>query len=296
MTYGIIDLGSNTVRIALYRMSKTKTLINTFTQKETVGLSSYIKKNGNMSDEGIKTAVNIVNEFKAIARKRQVKKLFVIATAVIRNANNKDLILETLALETKLVIDCLSGEEEALYGVYGVNQSYTYDKGIIVDIGGGSTELTLFNDKNIEASVSIPIGSLNSYIDHVQQLLPTKKEIEAIESSFKNHLNKLRKIEGLPIYGLGGTLNALKKLINGSSEQPITYQELKALIKAIKPKEKETYLHLIQIVPERLHTIMPGLIIIRTIFKYFNVEEMFVSKPGIREGYIYTKFSEYLEE
>lgn len=295
MLHGVIDLGSNTVRLSLYRIENGK-LRTSYLQKKTVGLISYIDKEQYLSEEGIIRAVEIVLELKAVAKKKRVQTLSIIATAAIRNIHNSADVITEIQMKTKLHVKLLSGEEEALMGLSGIMQEYQFSDGVFVDIGGGSTEIVIYQNNEVIQAFSMPIGSLNTYLNKVKKLLPTKSELKKIEYTVIDALSKeVKKLVDIDqIYGVGGTLNALRKIYQfkemGAMQEVITFKHIKQILKSVDVSEKDSYLTLIRIVPERIHTIVPGLAIMKAIFKFFNAQTLHVSKYGIREGYVLNQF------
>ncbi len=290
MRYGVIDLGSNTVRLSIYEI-RDKKLVLLYSLKEIVGLASFVNEKGFLSELGISKAIEVVTEFMNASKQFKNLNLYCIATAAIRNAKNCLEVIKKIESKTNLKVNLLSGVEEALAGVCGIKEDFKIKTGLVVDIGGGSTEITLIEDEKIIHSISLPIGSLNTYMNHVKELLPSDIEIRQIATNVKEELDssKFPVKSDLPIYGMGGTLNAIKRLIRGITNKSIEIfklEDLEDLLKKLDTNTKSTYLELIRHTPERIHTLMPGLIIILTLMTYFKSEDLQISKRGIREGFI----------
>lgn len=166
---------------------------------------------------------------------------------------------------------------------------------MLVDIGGGSTEIVLFKDGNIECAHSIPVGSLNMYKKHVKRLLPSKEEKRAITKDVKKEIEKLNiecSEKQQKMCGVGGTLRAARKLgieITGreNADREVDASDVKKVMKVLEGEEKETIDRILRVVPERIHTILPGMIILSAIIKHFEAEQIYVSSYGAREGYLY---------
>ncbi len=160
--YGIIDIGSNTMRLSCYRVVGCE-IENVFHKKEVAGLASYVDENGNLSEKGIKAAIEILKEFKQVITSVNFHSLYVIATASFRNVGNTEYIVSKIKSETDMDVEVISGESEAEYDFIGATYHNNLDDGILIDIGGGSTELVFFADRKVKEAVSIPIGSLNMF-------------------------------------------------------------------------------------------------------------------------------------
>lgn len=264
-------------------------------KKKTVGLSSYIDEDQVMSAEGVQAAIHTLIEFRKVLKNLNIRKKYVIATAAIRNAKNVADIIATIHKKTRMNIDLISGEDEALYDLKGVLLMNQFDSGMILDIGGGSTELVIYENKQIKEAFSIPIGSLNAYMMFVKEVIPTKEESKKIEAHVKELIKPYSHqiTEDLTMYGVGGTMRGVLKLAKAYQfnvpQNEVSYDQLKDIIKSLKAKKK-SLLKVFQTIPERTHTITPGMIIAKTILKSFQAKLVIVNYYGLREGYMAQKY------
>lgn len=289
--YAIIDLGSNTARMNIYKV-KNHVLKLKSSHKETIGLAAYLEGHS-LSDEGLAVAIETVQKFLKEIKDARIKKTYLIATATIRKAKNKDVFLETFEAVKNLEIHLLTGPEEATYDFHAVFLDQPEPSGIVVDIGGGSTEIVTYRDGQIIQADAIPIGSLSSYMDHVKKLIPGKKARKKIKKQVLKYLKEagFEPTEVTPVlHGVGGTMRAARKLIDPKADpylaEPLSLEAVKPLIKLIASKEKDAYLKLIRTVPERIHTIGTGLVILDAIHEYFSPVHMRIFTQGVREGFI----------
>ncbi|MCL1876263.1 MAG: hypothetical protein FWF87_08415 [Synergistaceae bacterium] len=268
-----------------------------FHKKSMAGLIGYVDGTGNMSGKGIAKAVSVLNEFKRIFDSVDVKEIYMFATAALRNINNSEYALHEIRRLTGFDIELISGEQEAVYDYIGATHHiYVPKRGIIVDIGGGSTELVFYSDREIKKSLSIPFGSLNCYSMFVEKLLPTKAEVKKIQSVLWEELANIDAPENdyQVVCGIGGTIRAACKLNNDFYSMPPSNRQIEVvnignIIKILKEVNRETFHKVLRIVPDRIHTIIPGMTILKTITKRFNTESIIVSEYGLREGYLYQK-------
>lgn len=293
--HAIIDLGSNTVRLNVYQLVDQKIEL-VFAKKEFVSLASYINRFGQLSEEGIQAALSIIREYVSILHRLNIKENFLIATATIRNVVNKASVMEKIKKIVPFSVELLSEEQEALADLEGVLIDTKFEKGLVVDIGGGSTELVAFEKQEVVYAKALKIGSLSSYVDYVNKIIPKDKELKKIKNAVKANLDKLNLPAFNPktLYGVGGTIRAARKLAISVFQLPPDQRELtlvmvKDLIKFLKQKDKQTYLKAIQIIPDRLHTILPGLKILETLIKHFGRPLVVISDYGVREGYLMQK-------
>ncbi len=294
MLYGIIDLGSNTIRLSIYK-AEDKTFKLLLNEKSFAGLVGYVEE-GVMSEKGINKACETINSFKELASDFNIEKLNIFATASLRNIANTEDVIKKIETETGLRPDVLTGDEEALFGFYGATYgTEDINTGLFIDIGGGSTELLYFEGGHVVNEVSLPIGCLNLYLKYIEGFQPSREERKKIKSVIKTELDKVEWLKDITvdcIYGAGGTIRAVKKVCgeftdNGSFE--INSDNIKNMIKDSKDSCKKLYKTFLKIVPERVHTIIPGMIILKQITKSTGAQRIIVSKYGVREGYLISK-------
>ena len=298
MKCGIVDVGSNTIRLSIYRWEgqKFKLLMN---KKEMAGLAGYIK-NGLLSDSGILVACRVLAGFKALLRNFDIADLYVFGTASLRNIVNTEEALETIEAVTGIKVEVLSGADEAAFSFLGATVGGgAPGSGMLADVGGGSTELVAYQDGAITSGCSLPMGSLSLFTKHVSGLFPTKEERKAIRSDVKEELERA-KTAGLRckhLTGVGGTFRAAAKLCNDLSgadpdNRIIPAGEIRALYKGLKKGDQDTLRQILRSVPDRVHTILPGLAILTAILDAYEVSTVSVSTCGVREGYLLRRVME----
>jgi exopolyphosphatase/guanosine-5'-triphosphate,3'-diphosphate pyrophosphatase len=158
-------------------------------KKTIAGLSGYVT-DGRLSEAGIAKAATILKRFKGIMTNFNIENYSVFATASLRNVSNTQEALVRIEEATGIKVDLISGEEEARLGFVGAMHAVRADEGLFIDIGGGSTELLCFENQEIQQALSLPVGSLNLFIRHVNALVPTNKEIQDIKKSVVFELEK----------------------------------------------------------------------------------------------------------
>ena len=292
---GIIDLGSNTARMNVYEIKKNQFILQ-HSEKKTIGLASYIDSSGMLNKEGQEKAVSALRKFVKTAKQMNVEPLYAVATASLRNASNGVEVLSYINQSVGLSMQLLSGEEEAIADLHGVRMNIPFDDGLVVDIGGGSTELVLYRNNKVLYANALPLGSLGAYTKFVQKIIPTKKEIKQIQKEFIEVLKPLdlQIPKRIMIYGLGGSIRAIRKLYNHhfdyeSINVQLTKKQLTILLDEISNYNKEIQLDIVRLVPERVHTVIPGLAILLAICQEYNLDEIMVNHHGVREGYLYQK-------
>ncbi|WBW49836.1 hypothetical protein O6R05_07490 [Peptoniphilus equinus] len=291
--YGVVDIGSNTIRFNIYRdNSKSYKVISS--KKTFAGLSSYVDDEGNLDPQGIKKIKKNINKFQDIAEEFGVDEMYIFATASVRNVNNAAQILKTIKAETGVTIDLLSGEAEGEAGFYGVKLSTELDRGYILDIGGGSTEIISFKDGAYSSSISLPIGSLSSYKTFVTGIVPTKEEVQQIRAYIRGALliedRRIAKITDAKLYGIGGTIRATGNIgeeYTAHTDRCTDRATVEELITGLVNQDKDLIRCTLKVTPERIHTQVPGMVLLSECMNYLGMDTIEISKNGVREGYLY---------
>lgn len=297
--YGVIDLGSNTIRLVIYQLKKLslhssnpgfKRLVNS---KNMAGLAAFVDSEGVFTSQGINRAENVLSEHLRHASYFDCERVDIFATAVIRNAVNREDVVKELENRLHTPICVLSGDEEAHLDFVGATCNRVIEEGLLVDIGGASTELISIHNGKSKRRVSIPQGSLSSFADYVAGILPTKDEMKAIAHEFEHHLKTLPKSPGaIPhLYGVGGSIRAATKMhgVMGQSAQKITLlrpEDVTAILHACA-KDPNTYGHnALKAAADRVHTLTPGCCILDVLMKAYAAQDLTLCKYGVREGYL----------
>ena len=294
MNYAIIDLGSNTIRLSVYTQ-KNGEFETVISQKEVVGLAGYVKKNC-LEPDGINRACDTLRDFKEIAiRFAEEKDIHLFATASLRGIHNQQQALEMIEQACGIYPEVLSGEEEARLDFLGASHIIECSDGILIDIGGASTELVHFQNGQPIELVSVPIGCLSLYSGFVNKIIPTEDECKKIKKEIRKQFDKHMEWaveEGLPLMiGVGGTVRAAQKLSRDLFSLPKENKELqighiKEILHKLKHNEDEIFRTVYKRIPERALTIFTGLMILNEAIKRFKCESFVVSNYGVREGYL----------
>lgn len=284
----VTDIGSNSIRFAVYNPSKHPLEI-IFGKRYPVGLASYVE-NGKLNERGIEVCVDVLNEIKAVTEALNIKEVLLFATASLRNISNSATAVEHIHLMTGLKIDIISGEQEAAYDLLACGEELDDDQ-MICDIGGGSTEL-IFADKTM---YSIPYGSLKAFSSLESETVGTEEEYLKITDNFYDLLKRVepRKIKKLT--AIGGSMQALAAM-NARLGLTNRFSDIDILFEYLVNDRKSVINNLLKCSPDRIHTFFCGLAILRAIGRYFAIEEVVVSFNSCREGYLYAYLASRKEQ
>lgn len=292
MKHAIIDLGSNSMRMTLYEIKDGAFKI-LFKEKIMAGLAGYLA-NGNLTPEGIARACSGLLEFKGILQSLSIDRVSVFATASLRNIKNTKQAVDDIFAATGFHVEVISGREEALCGYIGAVQPLHIAQGAFVDIGGGSTEVVYFNSDGPVTADSFPVGSLNMYKRCVKKIFPSEKAIAAMRKAIGEEIDK----ERLPKLGktrqfvcAGGTSRAVLKIARKLFDLPIGCQtvaakQLEEIVKLLCKADRAAADLILKLEPDRIHTMIPGILILQHMVQHMDAKEILVSQNGVREGYL----------
>mgnify|MGYP004534137031 FL=1 len=296
MKCAIVDLGSNTIRLSLYNTLNNGGFETLFSKKYMAGLAGYVS-HGIMSNDGINQACAVLLDFKILLQQLGINEMHVFATASLRNIKNTEKALETIKRRTGLSVDVIAGSEEGILGYYGALYTTDLKNGIMFDIGGGSTEFVRIKNGKVKKSQSISIGSLNLFHNHVSGLWPDKKEQKAISKRIAKRLDMVEFPKKSPekVCCVGGTCRAILNIVNyhfnkQENNRIITKEEFDKILKILTKRNTLSRNYILKLCPDRVHTIIPGMLVAKEVMEQLHCKELWVSRYGVREGYLCKNF------
>ena len=296
MQTGIVDIGSNTIRLVLYDIHKGK-YKKLISKKKMAGLAGYII-DGKMSDQGIKKLIKILSSYQKISEIFQIQNMYYFATASLRNIQNSKEVIRRVKKEIGIYIELISGEEEGYLDYYAVSKEFHLKTGILMDVGGGSSELVAFKNDAILGNRSLPIGSLNLYSEYVHGILPGIEEKIEMNQVIDQYLREYgHPVNVKQMIGIGGSIRAVHMLVReligtDDREKGFYRKDLNELLYMTEKNERDFIRQMLKRKPDRLHTIVPGILIIGKLMDYCGCEEILVSDVGVREGFLQKRVME----
>ena len=295
MLHAIIDIGSNTIRMAVYQIEGRQFSL-LMKRKHTVGLAGYLE-NGRLVRAGIEKTVKILRGFTSFIDTFRIPHVHAFATAALRSAVNSRAAVGEIARRTGVQVRIISGDEEAMYDFIGATQNITHADGIMIDIGGGSTEIVSFAGRAMQGRWSLPLGSLAMSKEYATGLLPVPAECAAIKDAVTGILAKtpaVRDLRARHMVGMGGVLSSASRMhALLHPEEPLRLLPADALPQMIamfgsgRPLTEADTAVLLRAAPDRLHNIVPGMIIASVLAETFAAADIRYSDSGVREGYIW---------
>lgn len=303
MRCGVIDMGSNSIRLSVYDCleageNKPVEIVPVIQKKIMAGLAGYVKK-GRMTGRGIEKACGALGELSAILDSFQPDRTGIFATASLRNVSNQDEVVNEIRRTTGILPEIISGQEEARLDFLGATRFYPMERGLLADIGGGSTELVWFVKNGPKEMISVPIGSLGLHTRWVEGLIPTAKEREKMRREARQVLEGIdwavSSKDCALVCGIGGSMRmtlqlAQELLDHDKNNRTFTIDEAEKLWKIAASDDPAVSRAAYRILPERMFSMVPGLLIILEIARRFGSEKFYVSQTGVREGYLIDRF------
>ena len=295
MIHAIIDIGSNTVRMAVYQI-KDNAVEQIMKKKDTtVGLASFMHDNV-LEKRGIKRLVYALEDFQKFLAALHIENVSIFTTGALRNAANSREAIAEIKARTGLDIYVIRGEEEAELDFIGATHDLAAEEGLLFDIGGASTEMVHYKAQKIVRKTSLPVGSLYLHTKFTKELLPSREEVARMRTDAARILNSAADftgLQGLPACGTFKGAAALSAaLFSASDGQTITRAAIDALLARFlrdRHLTEDDAVHLMRTVPDRMHTLLPGLVIAGLLTERFALSSIVYSDSGVREGYIYDR-------
>lgn len=291
MKQAVIDIGSNSIRLTLYEThGQSFKLI--FREKIMAGLAGYVE-DGKLTAEGIECACRGLLTFRSVLQTLEIADIRVFATASLRNVSNTEQALSVIRAATGYCVEILSGEDEALFGYAGAMQELHLSAGALLDIGGASTEIVTFDEGAPVDFISFPIGSLTLYRRCVKKIMPGEGSLKRLRQEIKDTID-IGENAPAPrplLVGVGGTARAVLKLARyyyKSSDgcRSITAEQLDGLCAFLCSGTKDASDMILRLEAERIHTLVPGLLILQHVSQIFRAQQLVVSRYGVREGFL----------
>ena len=215
---------------------------------------------------------------------------------MLRNCANSEAATAAIEAAIDHKVRVLSAREEAHLGFVGASIGAPLAAGTLIDVGGGSTELTALAADGDHAGISIPFGCVLAYANYVRCVIPTPAECRTIADAFRRELQALPNLEGYRserLYGIGGSVRALAKMVAavwGDDTRPksISRKDMEGLADLLQGDVSVFAHRAVKAAPDRVHSLVPGMIIVRTLAEELAAAEVIPCKYGIREGYLVT--------
>ncbi|WP_332629663.1 Ppx/GppA family phosphatase [Halalkalibacter flavus] len=287
----LIDLGSNSIRLVVYKMNHQGNFKEVEKVKVPARLINYIDIQEKLADDGLNLIINTLLEFKKIIRAYQISRVIGFATAVIRQSTNKRNILEEINKQTGFSFRVFSEYEEAYYGYVGVVHSMDIKNGITIDTGGGSTEITLFQDQKLVHYYSFPFGAITLDRDFTKGEHLSDKQLARLKYYLTTQFESLSWLNQAryPVIGIGGSARSLARVFqkqrgNKTKMKAYDIQKVFATIASLPTSKRSKIKGLSK---KRQDIIIPSVQTILTLMEVVEAPYFVYSEKTIRDGVVY---------
>lgn len=282
--YAAIDIGSNAMRLLVTNIVEQKGQPTQFNKSSLVRVPIRLGQDaftvGEISDENIQRMVDAMKAFSLLMKVHKVEKYKACATSAMREAYNGTDIVSLIKKKTDIKIDIIDGRKEAaIISSSDLKQFINSDKTYLyVDVGGGSTEFSIFSEGKIVTSKSFKNGTVRLLNNMVSEIVWVE-----IEKWIKN---AVAPYEEITLIGSGGNINKLFKLSEKHQSKPLSYMYLNAQFQKFNSMTYEQRITELGLNPDRADVIIPATRIYLNAMKWSGARQIYVPKIGLSDGIV----------
>lgn len=290
MKLAAIDLGSNAIRLLISDVIEGPQGTIDFNKNALVRvplrLGFDVFEQGRISDAKAEKLLKTIQSYKLLLDVYEVEHLKACATAAMRDAQNAAEVIELIKKETGIEIEVISGQDEAAY-IYenhvaeNLNSQKAY---LYIDVGGGSTELTLFSNGQLVTKSSFNIGTIRLLKNQVHE-----GAWEAVKGFIKNGIENTKDLVAI---GSGGNINKVFSLSKRKEGKPLTLDLLRDYYNEFSRLTVQQRMQLYHLREDRADVIVPALLIYINVMRWAGASEIFVPKIGLADGLIHILYEE----
>ncbi|MEO6883904.1 MAG: exopolyphosphatase [Bacteroidia bacterium] len=293
MKFAAIDIGSNAVRLLFCNVYDDNGKIS-YKKAELIRVPIRLGEDaflhGKITPEKIDKLITAMKAFKYLMDVYEAFGYRACATSAMREATNRDEIILRIKNETGINIEIIDGKTEAdiIYSNHieehlDKNNNYLY-----VDIGGGSTEITLFSKNKAVVSQSFNVGTIRMLHNQIEK---------EYWSEFKNWIQENTKgYKPLIAIGSGGNINKLFKMSGRKTNKPVSTVKIKNLYEELESHTYEERMHIFGLNPDRADVIIPASKILLTVLKKAAIEKIIIPQIGLSDGIVHQLYEKYKKE
>ena len=295
----VIDLGSNSARVIVMNGSAGWSYHLEDEIREIVRLREGLTREG-LAPEAMQRGLIALRLFKQFCESLGVDHIIATATSAVREAANGAQFLEQVEAETGLQLRILDGDEEARYGVTGALGATDLQNGVVVDVGGGSAQVSQVRGRRFIRGQALTLGALALTERFVRSDPIGKNELKAVQTEIARQLDSVPWLHDgrEAIVGLGGTIRNLAKIEAARQKFPLpniggfqlSADSLDETIEQLCELPLEKRREISGLSRDRADIILPGALVIREITKRLDQDELTISGAGLREGLFFEQF------
>ncbi len=291
MNFAAIDIGSNAIRLLIsnvYELNNAPVFRKITLVRVPIRLGEDVFSVGKISDKNISRLVKAMSAFKNLIEVYDVISYKACATSAMRDAINKDEVIEKVKNESGIDINIIGGKLEAEIIFSNHVTDFLDDKNayLYIDIGGGSVELTLTVKNKRIASQSFNLGTVRQLKDNTP-----KEEWANLKKWIKTYTKGFKPLIGI---GTGGNINKLNRLINDKeSDRSISLKKLKEIDVYLNSFTLQERVEILNLNPDRADVIIPASKTVINIMKIAGISKMIVPQLGLSDGIVHLLYEEH---
>lgn len=298
---GIIDLGSNSARLVIVDLLGDGHFMVTDELKESVRLGQDMDRDGFLKPQRVAETIKTLNMFKRLCDASGVDRIIAVATAAVRRAKNQRSFLDEIQATCGIRVSVLSEEEEATLVYRGVINSMDIPKGLILEIGGGSTKIIYYNRRCILHYATLAFGAVTLTDLFNDDGVTPKEQTERIEEFFTEQFKKIEWLEEVepdtPLIGVGGSFRNLYKINRIVRKYPLNVvhnyvfatEDFRSIYDMVRVLDVEKRKRIRGLSPARADIMPAALAIIKSFIDYMHVESFTIGGCGLREGIMFNQ-------
>lgn len=284
MKFGAIDIGTNAARLLIGEVTKEdgRQFVNKISYTRIpLRLGESVFETGRINKRKAEQFINTMRAFQLIAELFEVRELRACATSAMREAKNSKKIKKRIIDATGIDVEIISGEEEGelIFGTFFLMDLIKDQASIVVDVGGGSTEISLFANGEKQLSKSFEVGTL--------RLLKGKADVNCWNDIHTWLDQNISKDLEYKFFATGGNINKAHKMLGAKNQNPISFDDVKQLKEKLEQLTVRQRMEQYQLKPDRADVLVPALEIYCIIMEQLNCSEIIVPKIGLSDGIIY---------
>lgn len=285
MKFAAIDVGSNAIRLLLYQVDDlgeepVYEKLSNIRMPIRLGEDAFV--HGRISEEKIDKFVKSMVGFKYLLEAYDPVDYLAYATSAMREAENSQEIVDKIREASGIELDVISGQKEAktIYSNRIEKILANHDGPYLhIDVGGGSTEVILFNKNEVLAYRSFNIGAIRMI-----QNLPSKTDCDEMQKWVRSVTTKYQPVSAI---GSGGNINKMFRLSNTKNGKALKYKDMKKVFDYLNSYSLEERIAKLGLRPDRADIIIPASKIYMSVMKWANVDNMYVPQLGLGDGMIH---------
>jgi exopolyphosphatase / guanosine-5'-triphosphate,3'-diphosphate pyrophosphatase len=293
MVFAAIDIGSNAMRLLFCRVYIVDGKPH-FSKEELIRMPIRLGEDVFLQNKISETKANrlicALKGFSELIKAYGVVGHRAVATSAMRDATNGPQIIERIKEETGIEVEIIDGKNEAALVFSNhieelLNPKHAY---LYIDVGGGSTELTLYYDNKVIAAKSFNIGTVRMLLDKV-----SKEEWEEMKAWLKRNTVGIHPLSAI---GSGGNINKIFKISGKKETKHLSYDKLKGIYEMLCSYTYQERIERLDLKPDRADVIIPAAKIFLTVMKNGDIEKVFVPQVGLSDGLVHQMYDDYNRE